>query len=69
MATNYERLFGTPERAAATIEAMELDQLDWCLDDGDRLACETCPYDFDPYGCGHDDDGFSWLRWLEQESG
>ena len=66
--TNYERLFGTPEKAAATLEFFELDTINWCADDGSRKACETCSYDFDPYGCCHDDDDFTLLEWLKQES-
>ena len=65
---NYERLFGTPERAAATLARMELDTLNWCEDDGTREACKRCPYDFDPYGCCHDDDDFSLLAWLNEKS-
>ena len=40
--TNWERLFGTPERAARTLEEFELDQLNWCRG---TEYCESCPYD------------------------
>ena len=59
--TNWERLFGTPELAARTLEDFELDQFNWCHGtDG----CEKCPYEFDRYGC-YLPDGFSMLEWLE----
>ena len=67
--TNYERLFGTPEKAAATIEALELDQLNWCSkDEMGHYECSKCPYVFDRYGCTLDNDDFTWLKWLKQES-
>ena len=61
--TNWERLFGTPERAAQTLREFELDHLNWCHGtDG----CESCPYEFDRYGC-YLPDGFELLEWLREE--
>ena len=59
--TNYERLFGTPERAAETLARMDVDVFNWC----DR-NCRFCPYEYDDYGCYMPDD-FSMLEWLESE--
>lgn len=57
-------LFGTPERAARTLEEFELDQLNYCHGtDG----CESCPYEFDRYGC-YLPDGFSLLEWLRGDA-
>lgn len=58
--SNYNRLFGTPERAARTMEEFELDQISWCRGTD---CCEKCPYEFDRYGCCLPD-GFSLLEWL-----
>jgi len=59
--SNYSKLFGTPERAARTLEEFELDQLNWCHGTD---ACEKCPYEFDRYGCCLPE-GFSLLEWLK----
>lgn len=62
--TRWFELFGTPERAAKTLEAMELDTINWCTDsDGNHRNCGMCPYEYDYYGCHHED-GFSMLEWL-----
>ena len=61
--SRWFELFGTPERAARTLEEFELDQINWCHGtDG----CEKCPYEFDRYGCCLPD-GFSLLEWLRGE--
>ena len=60
-ASRYSELFGTPERAARTLQEFELDHLNWCHGtDG----CGKCPYEFDRYGC-YLPDGFSLLEWLK----
>lgn len=64
MESNYERLFGTPERAARTLEELELDQLNWCRG---TEYCESCPYEFDRYGC-YPPDGFSLIEWLRGDA-
>ena len=62
--SNYEKLFGTPERAARTLQEFELDHLNWCHGtDG----CEKCPYEFDRYGC-YLPDGFELLEWLRGDA-
>ena len=66
--SNYEKLFGTPERAARTLEAMALDSVNWCNDDsGNYHVCKECPYEYDYYGC-HLPDGFSLLEWLKGDA-
>ena len=65
--TNYEKLFGTPERAEETLVRMDVDSFNWCVDDdGDHKNCRACPYEYDYYGC-YLPDGFSLLEWLESE--
>ena len=62
--SNYEKLVGTPERAARTLQEFELDHLNWCHGtDG----CEKCPYEFDRYGC-YLPDGFELLEWLRGDA-
>lgn len=59
--TNYEKLFGTPERAALTlVERLDVGVIEWCNDD-----CYNCPYEFNPYGC---EQVLTLLEWLEGES-
>ena len=62
--TRYSELFGTPERAARTLEEFELDQLNWCRGTD---CCEKCPYEFDRYGCCLPD-GFALLEWLRGDA-
>ena len=63
-ASRYSELFGTPERAARTLQEFELDHLNWCHGtDG----CEKCPYEFDRYGC-YLPDGFELLEWLRGDA-
>lgn len=66
--TNYERLFGTPEKAAETLDKMELDHYNWCWKTRENPdACLLCPYEFDRYGCGLPE-GTSLRDWLFEES-
>ena len=58
--SRWYELFGTPERAARTLERFELDRLDWC---GGSDCCEKCPYEFNRCEC-YLPDGFSLLEWL-----
>ena len=60
----WHELFGTPERAARTLESMSLDSFNWCRYDAEgQLACKACPYEFDCCGCCLPD-GFALLEWL-----
>lgn len=52
--TNYERLFGTPERAARTL-------VDSCNDDYD-YGCGGCPIAHANCKCGDYDTILKWLR-------
>ena len=68
--TVYEALFGTPERAAKTLDEMALNALDYCyaldaLTDDREAKCRNCPYDFGRYGCEQTD--MTVLQWLEKE--
>ena len=58
--TRWHELFGTPERAARTLEEFDLDQINWCRGTD---CCESCLYEFDRYGCALPE-GFSLLEWL-----
>lgn len=61
--TRWHELFGTPERAARTLESMSLDSSIWCRYDAEgQLACKACPYEFDPYGCCDLMPLLEWLR-------
>ena len=67
--TVYEALFGTPERAAKTLDEMALNTLDYCyaldaLTDY-RAKCRNCLCDFGRYGCEQTD--MTVLQWLEKE--
>lgn len=65
--SRWYELFGTPERAARTLEKFELDHLDWCYGTD---HCEKCPYEFgryDRYDC-YLPDGFSLLEWLRGDA-
>jgi hypothetical protein len=55
--TIYERLFGTPERAAEQLDGIDqIDACDWMRDlHGEALPpekCVGCLYEYDHYGCG-----------------
>lgn len=76
--TIYERLFGTPERAARTIREIgpNIDQIDMCgimdvfIDDDmvfgdDPRKCAKCIYECDRYGCERKD--ITIAEWLAQE--
>ena len=59
--SNYEKLFGTPERAARTlVERLDVGVLEWCNNE-----CESCPYEYDGYGC---EQVLTLLEWLESEA-
>ena len=65
--SNYQRLFGTPERAARTLAGMDVDACNWCVNSsGNPEDCRSCPYEYNYYGCCLPD-GFSLLEWLKQE--
>ena len=67
--TIWEKLFGTPERTAKTIDG--IDQIDLCywMEDLTNTTppkrCEQCLLEGDRYGC-YDKD-MTLLEWLEQE--
>ncbi|MBQ3339788.1 MAG: hypothetical protein IJG82_09415 [Atopobiaceae bacterium] len=68
--TVWEKLFGTPERTAQTLEGM--DQIDVCywMDDVNigKLPpekCEGCLFEYDRYGCERKD--MTDLDWLRME--
>lgn len=69
--TVWEKLFGTPERAAKTIEYVDqIDACDWMggvnADTYPPEKCRGCIFDYDHYGC--ESKGMSVLEWLTQET-
>ncbi len=62
--TIWEALFGTPERAANTLDNAALASIDYCCMLGE-LKCANCPYEYDRYGCEHG--GMTELEWLNRE--
>jgi hypothetical protein len=66
--SRWHELFGTPDRAARTLESMSLDSFNWCRYDAEgQLACKACPYEFDCCGCCLPD-GFALLEWLRGDA-
>ena len=68
--TIYEKLFGTPERAAKTLDALAVGQLEvcWLMDElcsDKEKKCELCRYEYDHYGC--EDVGVTCIDWLTRE--
>lgn len=68
--TKYEALFGTPERAAKTMDEVVLDRLDFCymMDSLSRdinVKCRNCIHECDYYGCERKP--ITYLEWLMQE--
>lgn len=68
--TIYERLFGTPERAAELLGW--IDQIDTCeymdtVHDGASVPekCVGCMFEYDLYGCERTD--MTVLEWLRQD--
>ena len=68
--TIWEVLFGTPERAANTLEY--IDQIDACdfMSKVNKAEippekCEGCLFDYDRYGCEQTD--VTLAEWLTQE--
>lgn len=67
--TIWEKLFGTPERTAETIDGS--DQIDLCywMEDVTNSIppkrCKQCLFEGDRYGCY--DKGMTLLDWLKQE--
>lgn len=65
--TIYEALFGTPERAARTLEEGAFNANDFCymMDalDGERsFKCANCLYDYDGFSCAKDKTISEWLN-------
>lgn len=68
--TVYERLFGTPELTAKSLNLAELSSFDYCymlnaLGVTKDAKCRNCPYEYGDYGCEPRD--MTWLDWLRQE--
>ena len=59
--SRYAELFGTPERAARTLERAELETLDYCAMVNSK--CDECRYESsDGYGCYDPAPLLEWLR-------
>ena len=67
--TVWERLFGTPERAASALEELDLmrDQIGTCylMDVLGDIKCANCFNEYDRYGCERKE--MTMLQWLKQE--
>ena len=68
--TVWEKLFGTPERAAESLDYVDqIDACDWMkhVNKGEfpPERCVGCIFDHDPYGCELKDMSIS--EWLNQE--
>ena len=68
--TVWEKLFGTPEHTAVTLDKMALMCVDHCymmdaLTDDRKSKCKNCMYECDRYGCELKD--MTLLEWLNQE--
>lgn len=68
--TIWERLFGTPERTARTLDEMAPTSLDYCymldaLTDDHEVKCKNCMYESDRYGCYPRE--MTLLEWLNRE--
>lgn len=68
--TNYEAFFGTPERAAKTMDEVVLDGQDFCfmmdaLSMDRDVKCRNCINENDRYGCERKP--VTYLEWLMQE--
>jgi len=63
--TNYERLFGTPERAAESLTNLDAGTIDWCY--MVESECAHCFQVYDRFGCCPRE-GVSLLEWLESEA-
>ena len=65
--TIYEALFGTPERAARTLEEGAFNATDFCFMlnalNGERsFKCANCLYDYDGFSCVKDNTISEWLN-------
>lgn len=59
--TRWRELFGTPERAAGTLERAELEVYDYCAMVNSK--CDECRYEgCDGYGCYNPAPLLEWLR-------
>ena len=70
--TVYEKLFGTPEATAKTLDYVDqIDVCDWMADANNGAKpperCRGCMYDYDRYGCERKN--IKVLEWLQGELG
>lgn len=68
--TIWEALFGTPERAAKTLNEMQLIDSDYCdmmdaLSRDQDTKCRNCAYEYVPYECEPRD--MKYIEWLNSE--
>ena len=65
--SNYKKLFGTPERAAQTLEKLHVDLADWCGVFDDCHNCMFGQVDGKRVTCW-EPENFSLVEWLKENS-
>ena len=65
--SNYEKLFGTPERAARTLELLYVELSDWCAVFSECRDCMFGQVDGERVTCREPDD-FSLVEWLRGDA-
>ena len=65
--SNYMRLFGTPERAARTLELLHVEWSDWCAVFDECRDCMFGQVDGERVTCWEPDD-FSLVEWLRGDA-
>ncbi len=65
--SNYEKLFGTPEKAARTLGLLHVEWSDWCAVFSECRDCMFGQVDGERVTCWEPDD-FSLVEWLRGDA-